>query len=94
MVISELISGSVVSAVDYSITGEIAPQNAMAAYWGGVLTRYTGFKSTVLINASNEAIIGSNDGGNPFFQATISGLGGAIGYGVGSKIIKSVADDL
>ncbi|WP_244319972.1 VENN motif pre-toxin domain-containing protein [Enterobacter cancerogenus] len=93
MLISGAITSGVVSGVDWVMTGSVDPKNAIAAYWGGVLTTYTGLKSTVLINAANGAITSSIDGKNPFLYGTISGLGGAIGYGVGNKIIAPMADD-
>ncbi|MCZ7840989.1 VENN motif pre-toxin domain-containing protein [Leclercia adecarboxylata] len=93
MVISGGISSGVVSAVDYLITGTFDPQNAMAAYWGGALTRYTDFKSTVLINASIGGATSSIDGKNPFLYGTINGVGSAIGYGMGNKVIAPIMDD-
>lgn len=93
MVISGGISSGVVSAVDYLMTGTFDPQNTMAAYWGGALTRYTGFKFTVLINASIGGATSSIDGKNPFLYGTINGVGSAIGYGMGNKVIAPIMDD-
>jgi filamentous hemagglutinin len=93
MVISGAISSGVVTAVDYGITGTVDPKNIMAAYWGGALTRYTGFKSTVLINAAIGGANSAIDGKNPFLYGTISGVGSAIGYGIGNKIITPMLDD-
>ncbi|MBV8044543.1 adhesin [Pluralibacter sp.] len=57
------------------------------------MTRYTGFKSTVLINAAIGGATSSIDGKNPFLYGTINGVGSAIGYGIGNKIIAPVMDD-
>jgi hypothetical protein len=70
-----------------------APNNVMAAYCGGALTRYTGFKSTVFINAAIGGATSSIDGKNPFLYGTINGVGSAIGYGIGNKIITPMLDD-
>jgi hypothetical protein len=75
------------------MTGTVDPKNAMAAYWGGALTRYTGFKSTVLINAAIGGATSSIDGKNPFLYGTINGVGSAIGYGIGNKVIVPIMDD-
>lgn len=77
-----------VGGVDLVMNGSVDPKNIIAAYWSGTLTRYTGFESTVLINAGSSAIVSYMDGKNPFLYGTIGGLGGAIGYGVGNKIIE------
>ncbi|MCT4716620.1 VENN motif pre-toxin domain-containing protein [Enterobacteriaceae bacterium H18W14] len=94
MVISGAISAGAVGAIDYGLTGTVDPKNVIGAYWAGTLTRYTGFKSTVLINAGNGAIVNSIDGKDPFLYGTIGGLGGAIGYGIGNKVIAPMLDDV
>ncbi|ALR75096.1 hypothetical protein [[Enterobacter] lignolyticus] len=88
MVISGAIGAGAVGGVDYAMNGSVDLKNIIAAYWTGVLTRYTGFKSTVLINAGSSAITSSIDGKNPFLYGTIGGLVGAIGYGIGNKFIE------
>ncbi|WP_310606959.1 adhesin [Buttiauxella brennerae] len=94
MVISGAITAGAVGAIDYGLTGTVDPKNVIGAYWAGALTRYTGFKSTVLINAGNGAIVSSLDGKNPFLYGTIGGLGGAIGYGIGNKLIEPMLGDI
>lgn len=93
MVISGAIGAGAVGAIDYGFTGTVDPKNVIGAYWAGALTRYTGFQSTVLINAGNGAIVNSIDGKNPFLYGTIGGLGGAIGYGIGDKVITPMLGD-
>ena len=93
MVISGTVGAGAVGVVDYGLTGSVDPKNVIGAYWTGVLTRYTGFKSTVAINAASGAITSSIDGKNPFLYGTISGVGGAIGYGLGNKILAPMMDD-
>ncbi|MCP1116191.1 hemagglutinin repeat-containing protein [Enterobacter bugandensis] len=93
MVISGAITAGAVSAIDFGFNGSVDPKNVIAAYWTGVLTRNTGYKSTVLINAASGAITNSIDGKNPFLYGTISGVGGAIGYGLGNKILTPALDD-
>ncbi|HBJ6433172.1 hypothetical protein ABI57_23165 [Salmonella enterica subsp. enterica serovar Veneziana] len=88
MVTAGVISAGAVGGVDLVMNGSVEPKNIIAAYWSGALTRYTGFESTVLINAGSSAIVSYMDGKNPFLYGTIGGLGGAIGYGVGNKIIE------
>ncbi|HFH0422639.1 TPA: hemagglutinin repeat-containing protein [Salmonella enterica subsp. enterica serovar Bovismorbificans] len=88
MVTVGVISAGAVGGVDLVMNGSVDPKNIIAAYWSGALTRYTGFESTVLINAGSSAIVSYMDGKNPFLYGTIGGLGGAIGYGVGNKIIE------
>ncbi|EOL8943235.1 VENN motif pre-toxin domain-containing protein [Cronobacter dublinensis] len=90
---SGAIAAGAVSAIDYGLTGSVDPKNVISAYWTGVLTWYTGFKSTVVINAAGGAITNYIDGKNPFLYGTISGVG-AIGYGIGNKIITPIADDI
>lgn len=92
--ISGAIGAGAVGAIDYGLTGSVDPKNVIGAYWTGALTRYTGFKSTVAINAAGGAITSYIDGKNPFLYGTISGVGGAIGYGIGNKIIIPIADDI
>ncbi|WP_333896026.1 hemagglutinin repeat-containing protein [Mixta calida] len=92
--ISGAIGTGAVGAIDYGLTGSVDPKNVIGAYWTGALTRYTGFKSTVAINAAGGAITSYIDGKNPFLYGTISGVGGAIGYGIGNKIITPIADDI
>lgn len=94
MVISGVISAGAVGGVDYVMNGSVDPKNVIAAYWSGALTRYTGFESTVLINAGSSAIVSYLDGKNPFLYGTIGGLGGAIGYGVGNKLIEPILGDV
>ncbi|MCK7256200.1 hemagglutinin repeat-containing protein [Enterobacter roggenkampii] len=94
MVISGVISAGAVGGVDYVMNGSVDPKNVIAAYWSGALTRYTGFESTVLINAGSSAIVSYMDGKNPFLYGTIGGLGGAIGYGVGNKLIEPILGDV
>lgn len=94
MVVSGAISAGAVGGVDLWMNGSVDLKNIIAAYWTGVLTRYTGFKSTVLINAGSSAITSSIDGKNPFLYGTIGGLGGAIGYGIGNKFIEPVLGDV
>ncbi len=94
MVVSGAISAGAVTAIDYGMTGTVDPKNIMATYWGGALTRYTGFKSTVLINAAIGGTISAMDGENPFLYGTINGVGSAIGYGIGNKIITPALDDI
>ncbi|MBE8908623.1 hemagglutinin repeat-containing protein [Enterobacter asburiae] len=93
MVISGAITAGAVSAIDFGFNGSVDPKNVIAAYWTGVLTRNTGYKSTVVINAASGAITNSIDGKNPFLYGTISGVGGAIGYGLGNKILTPAIDD-
>ena len=93
MVISGAITAGAVSAIDFGFNGSVDPKNVIAAYWTGVLTRNTGYKSTVVINAASGAITNSIDGKNPFLYGTISGFGSAIGYGIGNKIITPMLDD-
>ena len=76
------------------MNGSVDPKNVIAAYWSGALTRYTGFESTVLINAGSSAIVSYLDGKNPFLYGTIGGLGGAIGYGIGNKFIEPMLGDV
>jgi hypothetical protein len=92
--ISGAIGAGAVGAIDYGLTGSVDPKNVIGAYWTGALTRYAGFKSTVAINAAGGAITSYIDGKNPFLYGTISGVGGAIGYGIGNKIITPIADDI
>nr|WP_304502715.1 VENN motif pre-toxin domain-containing protein [Citrobacter sp. EC_71] len=94
MVISGVISAGAVGGVDYVMNGSVDPKNVIAAYWSGALTRYTGFESTVLINAGSSAIVSYLDGKNPFLYGTIGGLGGAIGYGIGNKFIEPMLGDV
>ncbi|KLP29816.1 hypothetical protein YA48_16185 [Enterobacter roggenkampii] len=94
IVISGVISAGAVCGVDYVMNGSVDPKNVIAAYWSGALTRYTGFESTVLINAGSSAIVSYLDGKNPFLYGTIGGLGGAIGYGVGNKLIEPILGEV
>ena len=94
MAISGAIGAGAVGAIDYGLTGSVDPKNVIGAYWTGAFTRYTGFKSTVAINAASGAVTSYIDGKNPFLYGTISGVGGAIGYGIGNKIITPIADDI
>ncbi|WP_158698835.1 hypothetical protein [Cronobacter dublinensis] len=65
MATSGAIAAGAVSAIDYGLTGSVDPKNVISAYWTGVLTWYTGFKSTVVINAAGGAITNYIDGKNP-----------------------------
>ena len=94
MVISGVISAGAVGGVDYVMNGSVDPKNVIAAYWSGALTRYTGFESTVLINTGSSAIVSYLDGKNPFLYGTIGGLGGAICYGVGNKLIEQILGEV
>lgn len=94
MVTSGIIGSGAVSGVDWLMTGTVDPKNVIAAYWTGVLTRYTGFQSTVLINAAGSAITSSMDGKNPFLYGVIGGVGGAIGYGAGNKFLEPMLGDI
>ena len=60
--ISGAIGTGAVGAIDYGLTGSVDPKNVIGAYWTGALTRYTGFKSTVAINAAGGAITSYIDG--------------------------------
>ncbi|EMA5188191.1 filamentous hemagglutinin, partial [Salmonella enterica] len=62
MVVTGTVSAGAVGGVDLWMNGSIDPKNIIAAYWSGALTRYTGFKSTVLINAGSGAITSYIDG--------------------------------
>lgn len=93
MVVSGAVSAGAVTAVDYGIMGSVDPKNIIAAYWGGALTRYTSFKSTVLINGVIGGATNYIDGKNPFLYGTINGIGSAIGYGIGNKFIAPMLDD-
>lgn len=62
MAISGAISAGAVGAIDYGLTGSVDPKNVIDAYWTGALTRYTGFKLTVDINAASGAITSYIDG--------------------------------
>ncbi|EDT7594942.1 hypothetical protein B9213_001776 [Salmonella enterica subsp. enterica serovar Bovismorbificans] len=94
MVVTGTVSAGAVGGGDLWMNGSIDPKNIIAAYWSGALTRYTGFKSTVLINAGSGAITSYIDGKNPFLYGTIGGLGGAAGYGVGNKFIEPMLEDV
>ncbi|EDW6064628.1 hypothetical protein YT14_002779 [Salmonella enterica subsp. enterica serovar Oslo] len=94
MVTAGVISAGAVGGVDLVMNGSVDPKNIIAAYWSGALTRYTGFESTVLINAGSSAIVSYMDGKNPFLYGTIGGLGSAIGYGVGTKFIEPMLDEV
>ncbi|WNN48567.1 adhesin [Siccibacter colletis] len=94
MIASGLISAGAVGGIDLGMNGSIDPKNIISAYWVGALTRDTGFKSTVMINAAGGATTSYIDGKKPFLYGTISGLSGAIGYGIGNKFIAPVADDI
>ncbi|EKP5434614.1 hypothetical protein P3N87_004885 [Salmonella enterica] len=93
-----MVAAGTVSAVavggDLWMNGSVDPKNILAAYRSGALTRYTGFKSTVLINAGSGAITSYMDGKNPFLYGTIGGLGGTVGYGVGNKFIEPMLGDV
>ena len=93
MVIAGVVSAGAISGIDLAANGSVDPKNVIGAYWAGALTRYTGFKTTVLINAATGATTSAIDEKNPFLYGTISGMGSAIGYGIGNKFIAPVLDD-
>ncbi|QLR41978.1 hypothetical protein HV346_04545 [Enterobacter sp. RHBSTW-00994] len=93
MVASGAVSASAVTVVDLWLNGEVDPKNVIAAYWAGAVTRDMGFKGTVTVNAASGAVTNYLDGKNPFLYGTISGVGSAIGYGIGNKILAPKLDE-
>lgn len=94
MIASGLISAGAVGGIDLGMTGSVDPKNIISAYWVVALTRDTGFKSTVMINAAGGAATSYIDGKNPWLGGVISGLTGWIGYGVGNKLVEPGLDSI
>jgi filamentous hemagglutinin len=94
MVISGAISAGAVGGIDYAMNGSVDPNNVIAAYWVGVLTRSTGLEATMSINAAGGATTSYLDGKNPWVGGLVSGLTGGVAYGVGNKVVGPAMDEV
>ncbi|HAT6805156.1 TPA: filamentous hemagglutinin [Citrobacter freundii] len=93
LTVTGAVSAGAVAAVDLWINGEVDPKNVIAGYWTGVITKDMGLKGTMLVNAASGATTNYLDGKDPFLYGTISGLGSAIGYGIGNKLLAPKMDE-